>query len=429
MILIMIATGFFIFKNNHEIMSQRTLISVLKKNAQKNELQFQTEYNDPNLFQGNLPSVKLPQRMNVQLKQDLFLSATSKGIGSNDVSFDFLRGPLVISHDNSTIYVLSSGAATLLWRFQIPRSVQLASGRLALLGSVIVAATARGGLYAFQVTTGRLLWYWQESEAFARMPIAYKNRLVLIRQPQNKKYWNVELFDPVRRKVTAEVARLNSPLASTPIVSGHLLILATQDGHLDAINMQSRKIAWSNEGSYNFTCPPFALGRHIYICDQDGYVLSYNRKSGRHAGETHVGAVIESPLAATMVTPIAVGVTNSGDLVAFDYRHRKRLWRYPLGNVNTHLRLSQIKLTWQSLRNINFLSAINGWTVWAACHASKICIFDLKTGQLLYRFDLKNRLAGDFLIGSENLVWAPVQNGDQMGFERWREPKPKTPSN
>ncbi len=423
MILIMILTGFLIFKNNPEIMSQRTLISVLKKDAQKNKMQFQTKYNNPDYLKGAAPTMTLPDRMIIRLKQDLFLPVSPHGAAPNAELSDFLYGSLILSHDSTTISVLSSKLAMPLWRFKTPPSVQLASGQLAVLGSEVIAATVQGGLYAFQLKTGRLLWYWQESNPIARMPLVYKKHIVLIRQMPNGKSWSIDLFDPDLRKITAEIARLHSPVASTPLVSGKLLILATQDGRLKAVDMLKRKIVWSNEGAYNFTCPPFALGRHIYICDQDGYILSYDRKTGRHADETNIGTVIESPLDATMQTPIAVGMAHTGDLVAFDFRHRKRLWRYPLGSVNTRLHLTEIKLTWESLRQINFDTTMNGWTVWTGCHVSNICVFDLKTGQLIYRFDLKHRLAGDFLIARDNLVWAPVQNGDQVGFERWREPK------
>lgn len=428
MILIMMLTGFLVFKKNPEIMSQRTLLSLLKKHAEENKLEFQTPDNQVDYLQTPSPTMDLPHLMTVRLLQNLSVPAASRESDKTDRFSSFLQGPIILAHDHSTILAISTETGQLLWKFLAPSTNRFTNGRLAVMGTEVVAATENGGLYAFQISTGKLLWYWQASETLARMPLVYKNSLLLFRQTaQPHAQWALEVFDPIHRTVKTKVTTFAAPLASTPVVSDHLLVLATQDQHLEAINLQTKKVKWTTEGSSDFTCPPKVIDNRIFICNDDGYVLAYDLKNGRHAGDINVGSAIESPLAITKNLSIGVAVAHSGDLIAFDLRQRKRLWRYSLGTVDTHLRVAETLLTYESRKLLNFKSTIGGWTAWAGCHISKVCIFDLKTGQLLARLDPKFTLAGNLLLVHTNEVWVPVYNHSQIEFQRWVKPVDQKP--
>ena len=411
-------------------MSQGTLLSLLNEHAQENEMEFQTYKNQAENLKTPTPATQAPHHMTIRLKLD---SSSNSAPTKNDAVLspnqfsEFLQGPLLLAHDNSTLLALTSDTGQIAWKFQAPASTQFATGRLAVIGNEVVAATEDGGLYAFQFSTGRLLWYWQASENFLRMPMVYQNKLLLFRREKGES-WQIEIFAPERRSVIGTIGPFDSQLAAAPLLSENLLIFSVQDMHLEAIDLQSRKIKWSTEGSSDFTCPPALLGERIYICNEDGYILLYDRNTGRHAGEIELGSKIVSPLMLTESLPIGTAVDQNNNLIAFDIKQKKRLWKYSLISGDSHQRVAEIMLTHESLKALNYQSPIRGWTVWANCHGSKICVFDLKAGELLHRIDIQQRIAGDFLLAREDIVWVPVRTNNSVTLERWiAQPSNGTP--
>ncbi len=403
-------------------MSQSTLLSLLNEHAQQNEMEFQTYKGQAENLKTPPLATQSPHHMTIRLKLDSSLNSSPDAKADAELSSsqfsEFLQGPLLLAHDNSTIVALASDTGQIAWKFQAPASTQFAAGRLAVLGSEVVAATEDGGLYAFQFSTGKLLWYWQASENFLRMPLVYQNKLLLFRRGKGQS-WQIEIFAPERRSVVGTIGPFDSELAATPLVSEDLLIFSVQDAHLEAINLQSRKVKWSTEGSSDFTCPPALLGERIYICNEDGYILSYDRSTGRHAGQIELGSKVVSPLTLTESLSIGTAVDQNNSLIAFDLKQKKRLWKYSLISGDPHQRVAEIMLTHESLKALNYQSHIRGWTVWANCHSSKICIFDLKAGALLHRIDPQHRLAGDFLLAREDIAWVPVLIDNHVTLERW----------
>ncbi len=424
MVAIMMATGFLIFKKNPEIMSQNSLLSVLNENAQENELQFQTSENRLTDLQTPTPNVTPPHHMTVRLREET--TSTDPNAGPppqllTDRFSAFLQGPALLAHDNTTILALDAMSGRLMWKFELPPSTQLAPGRLAVIGSEVVAGTDAGGLYAFRFSTGQLLWYWQEAVPMIRMPLVYSDKLLLFRSDK-KQSWRVARFDPSKQRIMATYDKFDSQLTATPLVSGNLLIFSTDDGHLQAVDLTTRKTRWSTEGSSNFSCPPVQLGERIYICNEDGYILGYDRKNGRHAGQVELGSKAISPVVLTDAVSIATTIDTSDNLIAFDLKKQKRLWKYSLVSADSEGVPREIMLTHESLKALNYVSPIRGWSVWASCHSSKICIFDLKAGQLLHRIDAGYPLIGNFLLAREDVAWVPVRSGHHVMLERWSKP-------
>src|SRR6185437_12171612 len=131
----------------------------------------------------------------------------------------FLVGASVLAHDSTSVMALSTDSGQVQWRFDAPATVTFADGPLAILGNYAVAATEQGALYAFDLSDGQLLWYWQESEKFMSQPLAYNGELLLLSEDKSAQEWSIEKFKPSELTTRSTIGPFDAPLAGSPILS------------------------------------------------------------------------------------------------------------------------------------------------------------------------------------------------------------------
>ena len=60
--------------------------------------------------------------------------------------------------------------------------------------------------------------------------------------------------------------------------------------------------------------------------------------------------------------------------------------------------LKALRLTTKSLENLNYQTQAFGWTAWTTCYGTRICLFDVESGQFLHRISFHGSIMSDYKI-------------------------------
>lgn len=414
---------YLVYKKNPEIMNTESLHSTLSGPQKQMDARALNATIRDNQFTelANLAPSRLSHRYvsaDTESFQKIELSSNSIQWTAND---NFL---LVKESAKVTVAKISG---EILWTFSLPGENVFTPGHAPQLGSTLYLTTTSGRIYAFDVTSGQIIWYVQSPLKFFRSPLINKSELLLFAEQESNQYWTLQVLDAQTGAFKKTFSKLELPLSGKPIATGEFVYFATQSGQLSALNLDDGKIAWTTEASSSFHSSPSAIGERIYLTNEDGLALGFDRNNGKKISEIELGASIEEPLKRAEGTNIAITIDTSGNLMAADLSLGKRIWRYNLNMQGTKHHFGLYKLTNKALSQLNFNSTLFGWTVWTACNSTKLCIFDLKDGRLLHRIELRAEpLAQPEFVGADDLLLIPVKNGSGAKIIGFQIPADKT---
>ncbi len=438
-ILIILFTGYLIFKNNPEIMNTDSFLSVLSDTSDDNDVIVRSK-----LFEKSAEHTSAVSSSST--------ASTGKGEHAQRVNHDFISdenfhqaalgdekgewqflGDAIISHSAHTVRVLSA-AGELKWSFSTPTPTTFVRGDWPVYGSnatplvagrrTLIATTEQGPIYALDLATGEVVWHARSENKYFLAPFIFHDNLMLPTELPGGQKWALTPMNLKTLETREPIGPYELPLAGQPLKSEGLYIFATQTGHLQAVDLETEKLKWAAVGSSGFRNSPGELGDRIYVGNEDGLVIVFDRKNGKKLSEFELGATLQMPVKVKESAGMGSAIDTTGNLVTFDAKSTKKLWRYNLGSAASNMPHELMQLTYGSLHKLNFNSELRGWTIWAPCQATHICIFDLKKGQLLHRIDLQGQLASRFAFLGDSL-WFDVKEKDGFWLKKYVPRPPK----
>lgn len=423
----LVAAGYFVFTQNPEIMNQESFYQKLSNSSTQSEVRIVTPNINPEVFQ-EITTVKMPKQSHrfIEASEEKFKPIPLK---SKEVSWKIIKGTIV-SKDKTH---LSSAAANgdIKWTFDAPEGHNFIAGPITHYGRAWFISTDLGRIYAFDIETGDLLWYLEKDHKYLRESIISAGQLLTFYEDKPGQSWALEVLDPKNGQFIKVIKKLELPIAGDPFARDNVIYFATQSGQLRAVDINTGNTLWTSEGTSGFKSGPELIGEKIYITNEDGLLLGFERKNGRKSSEIELGSVVHEPFQLVEGTFLALSVDVNGYLIAADLKANKRLWRYHLNMPGVRHSMKLVRLSQQSLNQLNFASPVAGWTAWTNCSASRICIFDVKEGKLLHRVELKATPLGEFDITDGDaaaIMYVPVADKDSSRITALEVMAKTTPS-
>jgi PQQ-like domain len=433
---VMAFTAYLVYKGNPEIMNTDTYYSVLSKKNKKSEALFHIKNSNESVREDLYATVaptevgRISHRL-IDAKEENFttinLSSTEAADGLPYAIEARAIGKSIVAKENTKITVAASNGLV-AWAFELPKGQTFSPGPVANLGTALYLSTVDGRIYVFDMLTGDVVWAAVNSKKYIHSPMVNGEKLLLFVEEKPNQRWSLDILDAKTATFIKNLKDLELPLSGNPVVNDGIFYYSTQNGHLYALHLDDGDGAWQSEVSASFRSGPTLIGDRLYLTNEDGLVLVFDKKSGRKVNEIELGSTIQERIAIIDGTNYAVTADLSGYLMVFDYKANKRIWRYNLNMPGQNHPFRLVQLTNQSLAQLNFTSLVRGWMILIPCSSTRLCIFDVKEGRLLHRIDLKGKpLTAPILFTDPTLVLTPVQQSGGatavVGLQVYEPPK------
>lgn len=159
-----------------------------------------------------------------------------------------------------------------------------------IAGGLVLVRGGDGRLTAFAVADGALKWTYSRQQPalllrnFAPPVVVGElvyygqagGKLVALSLREGRVLWETTVAQP---RGASEVERV-ADIVAPPVVDGSLVCAVAYQGRLSCFNTQSGSLVWSREvSSWNGL---FMDHKAVYVTDDKGYVVAYERGSGRN---------------------------------------------------------------------------------------------------------------------------------------------------
>lgn len=205
---------------------------------------------------------------------------------------------------------------------------------IALGEAIVVAATNRGPVYAFDLH-GQQLWTYEYPTNIAplvadgKVIVAASETITALSLATGKVVWS---YGPP----TAEGEP--TPLAAVPAVVGKHVVWGTRSARIHAVHLESGTLAWAQSTPVtgrpvNTYQAAVADGYSVFLGSSSEGLTEVNAKDGtiQWHSETRIGAI--GPLAIAENRLIAIRQNHFYNVVAFDEETREIVWSAPLDHI------------------------------------------------------------------------------------------------
>ena len=159
-----------------------------------------------------------------------------------------------------------------------------------IAGGLVLVRGGDGRLTAFSATNGALKWTYARQQPALLLrnfapPVVVGNqvyygqaggKLVALSLREGRVLWEAAVAQP---RGASEVERV-ADVVAPPVVDGSLVCAVAYQGRLACFNTQSGSLVWSREvSSWNGLAMDH---KAVYVTDEQGYVVAYERSSGRN---------------------------------------------------------------------------------------------------------------------------------------------------
>lgn len=409
LIAVLIVVAFFIFKKNPEIMSPESYFKILQKKGELSATLIVYPQTQENIFSPKtLNEIGSSSHRYSEMKPEQFSEIPIK---SYPFEWAILRQSapakqnIIVIEKNKLTVTTKEGA--LIRSFLLPSTTDFSPGPPCLYGDVLYLTTLNGRIYAVDTQTGQLIWYYQSTLQFSHSPMMSQDHLVLFFSEKDNPTWRYQILDGKTGQLIFRNENVEQPFVGHPLIKNKTLYFATRSGRLKSVQLDTGKTIWTADNSANFTGQLTMTNDRLFISDESGLLLGYETTEGQRINEIPLqGSLIHTTLRVEDSSLIVAG-TSDNSIIGIDLKSGKAIWQHPLDlqkGRSAHLKL--VKLNTQSLNQLSFNSKVRGWTAWAFCRTANICIFDVKSGLLLSRLDLKGTPVARFELlpaGTEDL--------------------------
>ncbi|MGA9772149.1 MAG: PQQ-binding-like beta-propeller repeat protein [Blastocatellia bacterium] len=283
----------------------------------------------------------------------------------------FANGIIYLMSSNGRLAAIDSATGSTIWSFKAKPATPLFSSVAVAEGVVYVAQYKR--LYALNAQTGEKLWKFKTKDLALPGPLVvgstiyfccFDNNLYAVNTSTGKKRWKLDIGDsdtpPVYDNGIVYVSSLDSASNQSNLlavdsetgqerwriqrpasiawangiaISEGLLYIASNDGRLYGINIETRDVVWSYQGGASGWSRPAVANGVVYIGNQDQYLHALNSTTGELLWKFKAeAAVMADPIVAGGV--VYFGVVNLQDtptprpFYAVDARTGEELWKF-----------------------------------------------------------------------------------------------------
>ena len=423
---LLILSGYFVFKNNPELMNQESYYkSLTKKSTQPaTERRVQSAQVSESAF-SDVPAHsfgRLDHRL-VEMSPENFRSIPLK---SDQLDW-IVAGEFIAIKENS-IFQVTSLNGDLLWKFEPPEGEEFSQGSLQTLGSTVFLSTSKGKIFAFDFRTGDMIWFYRTPHNLFLSPMVSNDSIIAFIEDKPGQLWSALTLDARSGQFKKHFGPFDLPLSGQPVVRNNLLYYATQTGRLNALSLEKGKTEWMSEVSSSFLSGPSIINDRVYLANEDGFVIGFDLKNGKKIIEIELQANIFEKIKISD-SPLAFTVDGDGHLLALSLSENQRKWRYQLNLSGKRHPFQLVRMSPQSLNKLSFVSSARDWTVWTTCSSTRICMFDVKEGRLLHRIDLKGKPVGEFkLFSNPDRLLVPVERAGSSLIVGFEVPPPPPPA-
>jgi hypothetical protein len=411
---VLLLSARLVYRHNPEIMDTEPFYQMLVKNRETSESRVAPESHVAELLtaKAKVEPGHVSHRY-VEAKEENF---TPIQWTSNDLDWS-ATAEQIVAKDKSHVAVYNF-KGEMAWSFTPPKGVSLSSGPAAVIGHALFVTSTDGRAYALNLINGQVIWYTANANtSYFHSPIASGKDLVLFIEEKANQLWSVALTNSETGELKNRFGHYELPLAGDPVALDGIIYFATQTGHLMGIQLATGESAWTSVGSSSFRSSPKVTADRIYLTNEDGLALIFDRKNGRKLSEVELDSPLSQAVVPVEGSTMAMTIDSNNNLLAMDLKGTKRLWRYKLNMTGDNNPFRLIRLTQQSFTQLNFASELRGWTAWTPCNSTRICIFDLKNGLLLHRIELKGKPVAQFeWVGENNTLIVPLERDGHVEF-------------
>ncbi len=437
LIALLIGVAVFVYKNNPEIMNPEPYYKALQKQGELAATVIVYPNTPDDLFTPTItPEKHSSSHRYIEMKAEDY---TPIPVDAKNIDWRIYKDFIFVKEKSRFAVYNTDGA--LVWMFSTPSKAVLSPGAIHFLGDAVFLATLDGEMYAFDIRSGQIIWYFESDTSFVLSPLVSKDKLVLIAtgKKADKKgpTWRYQTLDAKTANPLFKSENFEQPLVGYPILNDDMMFFATRGGRLKAVQVSTAKTAWSADASSSFVGQPTLIGERIFAADESGLLMGFEASSGQRLHEILLSTPIETPLYPVEDSSIVVGWGADHSLMAVDLKANKSIWHKPLNMAPEVPILKNVKLTGQSLNQLAFASKNRGWTTWTACNGTNLCEYDIRSGVMLARVDLKGKPIENFEMLPEKgekpaRLFVPVVRADKVsivGFHTPPSSPPKPPSN
>lgn len=285
--------------------------------------------------------------------------------------------------------------------------------------STIFIGTKGGRIYAYDLNRGKYSGKLKLPENSEAEFSIHEDRLLLI----GLKYGRETLLCYDLLKGTYLWKRRAGLLAKAPVVADSSVYVVARFKHADRYNLRTGKRIWRYAfSSQAHSSPAISDGLLIFATD-DGSILALDRKTGVKVWQNEARAAVFASPVIYENTVFAAGLDST--VYALRLQDGKRIWTYTThGRIrNTPAIANDILIVSNSGGQLVALRAQTGEMLWEYRTDTAFSTSPLISGTFVYVGDLKKRLRA-FDLSSGRLVWQtelrgrirtnPIQNQDLL---------------
>ena len=307
-----------------------------------------------------------------------------------------------------------------LWRYDAGQPIEASA---VIADETVYAGDVEGTLHAIAIGDGSLRWKQTVDSGYLAPPTVAGDLVVIgdydgvvraFRKASGEAAWQYETGAEITGGVT---------------IVGDLVLAASQDGNLYALDRQTGKQVWTYATGDQIRCRPTVAGDRTFLGGCDGALHSVKIADGTSAAEP---IPLDGP---TGSTPAVIGdraylPTQSGAVMAFDWRAGKQLWTYledrpqefrnsaaaNAAHVIVASKSRQIlaldpqtgNVQWQAAlkRRADASPVIAGTDVWVTATDGRIYRFDLETGKEEWQYEIRGAFIAPPAIANQRMVVA-----------------------
>ncbi len=207
---------------------------------------------------------------------------------------------------------------SLLWKFEIGESIDSSA---AIVDDVVYVGAGTGDLVALDLATGKLRWKYQAGNPIGESSPAVARDTVFVGDTDG-------ILHAVRSKDGTRLwtFKTDAEIKSSPVVVDTTVLVGSYDGHLYALDAATGKLKWKFETDGPVHATPAVRDGVVYIAGCDESFRGVSIADGKQVFQLAAGAN-------TAASPLIEGDrayfgTFNNEVLAFDLRAKKILWRY-----------------------------------------------------------------------------------------------------
>jgi outer membrane protein assembly factor BamB len=319
------------------------------------------------------------------------------------------------------------------WTIQLPGSLE--HQPVADSEGRVFFADRSGTVTAVDSNTGKVIWTYKTRDlsGLHPRPLIYGDRLI------------VASIDGTLRSLDLQTGRLDwsregIPSEIAPVACGSTVVLVTTKNKLVGLHPGAAKINYSEQLRGRIRAAPVAIAHHVFTVTVSGRVVKFVGSNGKRAWfePRTVGQII---LAQPIPTPRGLLFPGGdGSLTLLNPQGGQELWRLTgLGDLSAPVMVEndtvflaqEREVAARSLADGDLIASLESQTEWTSPPAllagnllvgnrdGQVRVFDSKTLKQLYQIRAKGRIVAAPVLVSRRVLVVASETGRVLGFTKF----------